>query len=74
MLVKKRGIEPAIARNLLENWKKEMCLEEIKELQLIEQRESSILARLKIVASGKFVTSNLSLTVAGKMKALFRLL
>ena len=74
MLVKKRGTEPAIARSLLENWKREMRPEEIKELQLIAQSESSIPARLKIVASGKFVTGNLSLTVAGKMKALFGLL
>lgn len=48
--------------------------EEIEELRLIAQSESSILARLKIVASRKFVTGNLSLTVAGKMKALFGLL
>lgn len=74
MLVKKRGTEPAIARSLLENWKKEMYPEEIKALQLIAQSESSIPARLKIVVSGKFVTGNLSLTVAGKMKALFGLL
>lgn len=74
MLVKKRGTEPAIARSLLENWEKEMHPEEIKELQLIAQSESSIPARLKIVVSGKFVTGNLSLTVVGKMKALFGLL
>lgn len=74
MLVKKRGTEPSIARSLLENWEKEMHPEEIKELQLIAQSESSIPARLKIVVSGKFVTGNLSLTVVGKMKALFGLL
>ena len=51
-----------------------MYPEEIKALQLIAQSESSIPARLKIVVSGKFVTGNLSLTVAGKMKALFGLL
>lgn len=74
MLVKKKGTEPAIAKSLLKNWEKEMPPEEIEELRLIAQSESSILARLKIVASRKFVTGNLSLTVAGKMKALFGLL
>lgn len=74
MLVKKRGTEPAIARSLLENWEKEMRPEEIKALQLIAQSESSIPTRLKIVASGKFTSGNLCLTVAGKMKALFGLL
>lgn len=74
MLVKRRGTEPAIARSLLENWKKEMRPEEIKELQLIVQSESNIPARLKIVMSRKFVTGNLSLTVTGKIKALLGLL
>lgn len=74
MLVKKKGTEPAIAKSLIKNWEKEMPPEEIEELRLIAQSESSILARLKIVASRKFVTGNLSLTVAGKMKALFGLL
>lgn len=74
ILVKKRGTEPAIARSLLENWEKEILTEEKKKLQLIAQSESSIPARMKIVVSRKFVTGKLSLTVAGKMKALFGLL
>lgn len=74
MLVNKKGTEPAIARSLLKNWENEMRPEEIEKLRLIAQSESSIPARLKIVVSRKFVTGNLSLTVAGKMKALFGLL
>ena len=73
-LIKKKGTEPAIARSLLNNWSQEINPEVVKELQLIAQSELSITARLKIVMSRKFVTGNLSLTVAGKMKALFGLL
>lgn len=74
MLIKKKGTEPAIARSLLDNWHEEMNSEEIKKLQLIVQSESSVPARLKIVMSMKFVTGNLSLTIAGKAKAMFGLL
>ena len=73
-MIKKKGTELAIAKSLLDNWSQEMNPEEIKELRTIALSKSSVSARLKIVMSRKFVTGNLSLTIAGKMKLLFGLL
>lgn len=70
-LMKKKGNEPIIARSLLKNWGKEIKPEEEKILQLVASSDASFLSRVKIFFSRRFVTGNLILTIAGKLKALF---
>ena len=73
-LIKKRGSESIIARSLLENWGKEIKPEETQILRLVASIDTSVLSRIKIFFSKKFVTGNLILTVTGKIKVLFGLL